>query len=77
MPEHAKYNYWQLCGISGGSSGREHEVAVPDRARERHREPDWARQHQPSRTSPLTGPSATSRKMGAESRLKQVILLLH
>lgn len=36
------------CVWSGSSSGREHEMAVPDRARERHREPGGARQHQPA-----------------------------
>lgn len=65
------------CVWSESSSGREHEMAVPDRARERHREARRGQAAPASRARLLTGPSTASRKMGAESRSKLVTLLPH
>lgn len=64
MPEHAKYNYWHLCGIrkqvwqrprDGSARQCQRETqrarqcqAGPDRARQVQREPGRARQHQPA-----------------------------
>lgn len=60
-----------ICVESGSRSGKDHEMAVPDNARERHREPDSARQGltEPDRSrESQAGPGSTSQQDSSTHR---------